>query len=328
MSKPQRLKRPREVLQAVEVTGNEVTRCKVLTEALRFEIGQPVDLDAWALARKRLYDTNVFRLVEIQPVPVGEAANGVQQVKAVVTVEEYPQWSFRYGFQLEGERRTDIEEFTNARNAGVVSEIRNPNLFGRALTGGVFGMYTRDRQDGSVFVATSRLFGWAARSTLYGFFARDRLRNDAGDITADIDRTGVSADQRWRTRGFQIVYGYRFERNHTIDPATLDDFVPFDIVANLARIITAVFLATVLPRYVGLDPSRALLLTGEIGDRGPAYYPALVTHIFFGSVMLCAAVNAVTVLTSGQSRRTRRSRPRTKSRWSIPRRMCSPPSTK
>ena len=231
-----------QVLQAVEVTGNEVTRGKVLTEALRFEIGQPVDLDAWALARKRLYDTNVFRLVDIQPVPVGEAANGVQQVKAVVTVEEYPQWSFRYGFQLEGERRTDIEEFTNARNAGVVSEIRNPNLFGRALTGGVFGMYTRDRQDGSVFVATSRLFGWAARSTLYGFFARDRLRNDAGDITADIDRTGVSADQRWRTRGFQIVYGYRFERDHTIDPRTLNDVVPFDIVTDLARISTAVFL--------------------------------------------------------------------------------------
>ena len=231
-----------QVLQAVELTGNEVTRGKVLTQALRFEIGKPVDLDEWALARKRLYDTNVFRLVDIQPVPVGEAANGVQQVKAVVTVEEYPQWSFRYGFQLEGERRTDIEEFTNARNAGVVSEIRNPNLFGRALTGGVFGMYTRDRQDGSVFVATSRLFGWAARSTLYGFFSRDRLRTDGGDISAVTDQTGFSADQRWRTRGFQIVYGYRFERNHTIDPRTLEDPLPFDVVANLAKISSAVFL--------------------------------------------------------------------------------------
>ena len=166
----------------------------------------------------------------------------MQPVKAVVTVEEYPQWSFRYGFQLEGERRTDIEEFTSARNAGVVSEIRNPNLFGRALTGGLFGMYQRDRQDGSVFIATSRLFGWAARSTLYGFVARDRLRNDAGEVSLQTDRTGVSADQRWRTRGVQIVYGYRFERNHTIDPATLDDVVPFDLVANLARISTAVFL--------------------------------------------------------------------------------------
>jgi outer membrane translocation and assembly module TamA len=66
------------------------------------------------------------------------------------------------------------------------------------------------------------------------------VRDDAGDISAVTDRTGFSADQRWRTRGFQIVYGYRFERNHTIDPRTLDDFVPFDIVANLAKLSSAV----------------------------------------------------------------------------------------
>jgi uncharacterized membrane protein len=56
-------------------------------------------------------------------------------------------------------------------------------------------------------------------------------------------------------------------------------------IAPLA-IVTAVFLATALPRYVGLDPARSLVPT----DRGPAFYPALVTHIFTGSVMLSAAV--------------------------------------
>ena len=124
----------------------------MLTQALRFELGKPVDLDEWTLARKRLYDTNVFRLVDIQPVPIGDPVNGVQQVKAVVTVEEFPQWSVRYGFQLEGERSAELDEFTSTRNAGVVGEIRNPNLFGRALTGGVFGMYQRNSQDASVFV--------------------------------------------------------------------------------------------------------------------------------------------------------------------------------
>ena len=229
-----------QVLRSVEVTGNEVTRGTVITEALRFKLGEPVDLDEWTLARKRLYDTNVFRLVDIQAEPVGDAVNGVQPVKAVVKIEEYPEWSFRYGFQLEGERRTELDEFTSTRNAGVVSELRNPNLFGRALTGGLFGMYTRDRQDASVFVATSRLFGWRARSTLYSFFSRDRLRNDPGDITAIIDSTGFSADQRWRTRGFQIVYGYRFERNHTVDPRTLNDILPLDVVSNLAKLSSAV----------------------------------------------------------------------------------------
>ena len=231
---------PQQVLQAVELTGNEVTNTTVLTQALRFTIGEPLDLDEMTLARKRLYDTNVFRLVDIQTVPLGEAVAGVQPVKAVVTVEEYPAWSFRYGFQVEGERRAELEEFTSTRNAGVVSELRTPNLFGRALTGGVFGMYQRDRQDASLFVATSRLFGWSARSTLFSFFSRDRLRNDDGDISAVTDRTGFSADQRWRTRGVQILYGYRFERNHTIDPRTLDDIVPLDIVANLAKLSSAV----------------------------------------------------------------------------------------
>jgi outer membrane protein insertion porin family len=101
-------------------------------------------------------------------------------------------------------------------------------------------MYQRDRQDASVFVATSRLFGWGARSTLYSFLSRDRLRDDEGNVSTITDQTGISADQRWRTRGFQIVYGYRFERNHTFIPDTLDDPVPFDIVANLAKLSSAV----------------------------------------------------------------------------------------
>jgi outer membrane protein assembly factor BamA len=230
-----------QVLQSVELAGNEVTVDKVLTQALRFKFGKPVDLDEWSLARKRLYDTNVFRLVDIQPVPVGDSVNGVQQVKAVVSVEELPEWSFRYGFQIESDRQAALDEFTSTRNAGVVAEVRNPNLFGRALTGGVFGMYQRNSQDASVFVATSRLFGWRARSTLYGFLERDRILDTERIETVAISkREGVSADQRWKTRGFQIVYGYRFERNHTVDPDPGSDPLPLDVVANLAKLSEAI----------------------------------------------------------------------------------------
>ncbi len=231
---------PQQILQAVETTGREVTREKVLTQALRFEFGKPVDLDEWALARKRLYDTNVFRLVDIQPVPIGDPVNGVQPVKAQVTVEEYPEWSFRYGLQLEGERNPSIDEFTSSRSAGVVTELKNPNLFGRALTGGLFGMYQYDRRDASLYLATSRLFGWRARSTVFGFFSRDRERDEAGeDILFINDRQGVSVDQRWRVRGLQIVYGYRFERIHTFDPEPGNDPLPLDVVQNLAKLSTA-----------------------------------------------------------------------------------------
>jgi outer membrane protein assembly factor BamA/autotransporter translocation and assembly factor TamB len=230
-----------QVLQRVEISGNEVTQGKVLTQALRFELGKPVDLDEWTLARKRLYDTNVFRLVDIQPVPIGDPVNGVQQVKAVVAVEELPEWSVRYGFQLEGERQLQLDELASTRNAGVVGEVRNPNLLGRALTGGMFGMYQRNRQDASVFMGTSRLFGWRARSTLYGFYSRDRVLDEEGIETINITKQkGVSADQRWRTRGLQIVYGYRYEREHTVDPRNADDFISLDVVTNIAKLSEAI----------------------------------------------------------------------------------------
>lgn len=232
---------PQQVLQEVATSGNEVTNDRVVTQALRFELGKPVNLDEWALARKRLYDTNVFRLVDIQPVPVGAPVNGVQPVRAQVTVEEYPEWQFRYGLQLEGERSPTIDEFASSRAAGAVAEIKNPNLFGRALTGGAFGMYQYDRRDASVFLATSRLFGWRARTTLFGFFSRDRERDEAGkEILFISDRQGASVDQRWRMRGIQVVYGYRFERGRTFDPEPGNDPSPLDFVTNLAKLSSAV----------------------------------------------------------------------------------------
>jgi outer membrane protein assembly factor BamA len=227
---------PQQVLQEVVTTGNEITSGKVITQALKFELGKPVDLDEWAKARKRLYDTNVFRQVDIQPVPMGPVVDGVQPVKAQVSVLEYPAWALRYGTQLEGERKAAIDEFTSSRNLGYVAEIKNPNLFGRALTLGLFGQYQRERQDATLFLATSRLFGWRARSSVYGFYSHGRIRDEAGtEIVALTNRTGVSADQRWRFGGIQVVYGYRFQRDQSSYPGLSSQDVGWDSV-SLARL--------------------------------------------------------------------------------------------
>jgi len=169
---------------------------------------------------------------------MGEVVDGLQPVKAQVSVVEYPAWALRYGTQLESELEADIEEFTSSRNLGLVAEVKNPNLFGRALTLGLFGQYKREEQDATVFLATSRLFGWRARSSLYGFYTRANIRDEGGvDVVALTTRKGVSADQRWRVGGIQIIYGYRFERNRTFDPAPPpNDPFPLDFVANLARL--------------------------------------------------------------------------------------------
>jgi outer membrane protein insertion porin family len=231
---------PQQILQEVSITGNARTRDAVISEQLHFEIGKPVNLDEWARARKRIYDTGVFRQVSLETAPVGSLANGQQPVRANVGVQEYPPWTIRYGVQLEGDRDVDLQEFVRKQNLGLVAEFKNPNLFGRALTFGLAGAYQWDQRDATLFLATSRLFGWRARSSLFGSLTQDRLRDDQQNILAISHISRISAEQRWRRKTFQVVYGYRLERNRTFDPdpAPLDPF-PLDSVSYIAKITNA-----------------------------------------------------------------------------------------
>lgn len=51
-------------------------------------------------------------------------------------------------------------------------------------------------------------------------------------------------------------------------------------------VVTIGFLIYALPPYVTLDPADARL---PVPPHSPFFYPALVTHIFLGSIMLCCA---------------------------------------
>src|SRR6185295_1314639 len=69
---------PRQVLRSVSTEGVRRTDPELVSRELKLEVGQPVDRLAWAQARKRLYDTSVFRQVDIQAVPI-EPAVPVEQ---------------------------------------------------------------------------------------------------------------------------------------------------------------------------------------------------------------------------------------------------------
>ena len=58
-----------QVLRDVTTEGATRTDEDVVRRALRLRLGTPVNLGDWSQARKRLYDTNVFRQVDIEPVP-------------------------------------------------------------------------------------------------------------------------------------------------------------------------------------------------------------------------------------------------------------------
>jgi outer membrane protein insertion porin family len=231
---------PQQVLREIVTEGEHRTSDGVIRDAVQLSIGKPVNPDEWARARKRLYDTNVFRQVEIDAVPVGDIAGGVQPVRARVRVREQPRWSVRYGFQLEAERSPSVGELARTENAGFVAEVKNQNLFGRAHTAGGFAQYRHDTEEANLFFSTPRLFGYRARSLVYAFLTRERLRDEQQAVAAIADRTGASAEQRWRAWGMEFLYGYRYERNHTFDPepAPTDPF-PLDFTAKLGHLSAA-----------------------------------------------------------------------------------------
>ena len=105
-------------LADVVVDGVGRTRPSAVISALRLDPGAPVDFAKWAQARKRVFDTNVFRQVEVRPEVLPSAGpDGTEAVRARVTVTEWPAWRLRYGLQLEDNSLTEFVDTPGQRQA-------------------------------------------------------------------------------------------------------------------------------------------------------------------------------------------------------------------
>jgi outer membrane protein assembly factor BamA len=233
----------------VVTEGASRTRDGVIRRALRLRVGDPVNLANWSQARKRLYDTNVFRQVDIEPIPLPptteESAAGIQPARAVVRVVEYPVWRFRYGAQFNDEAAElpDPEGDRRLQSLGALADLRNQNVFGRAITAGIAGRYERNRQAGSLFTSNGSFFGLPIRSS--GFIFTSRQRFFAGEDFSTIDqRFGLSAEQRWRPfRYSEVIWNYRFEQSHTFDPdPPAGEIIPLDVYVHVSRLTAAMLL--------------------------------------------------------------------------------------
>ena len=217
----------------------------MLTQALRFELGKPVDLDEWTLARKRLYDTNVFRLVDIQPVPVGDAGQRRAAGQGGGHGRRVPgSGRSATASSSKASASAELEEFTSTRNAGVVGELRNAEpVRPRADRRRVRHVSARSAGRHRCSCRTSRLFGWrGAVDAVWVLLARSpsrrrrrhRLpRSPISRASAPINAGGRAAvPDRLRLS----LRAQSHDRSRI--PATMSS--PFDIVANLAKLSIAV----------------------------------------------------------------------------------------
>jgi outer membrane protein assembly complex protein YaeT len=239
----------RSVLSSVAIDGAPAAS-PLIARSVNFVVGMPVDSTAISDARRNLYDTGVYRRVDInlEPVDVAPAdadAGADRQVVARVHVEERPRYAFRYGLQVLDDV-VGVDE--RSQQVGFSADLENRNLLGLGATVGVSARLRPDQQIGRVFVGANRFFGLPLRSNLFVSRERQQIGSDP-DFQTLADITEISAEQTYRLRRFiDLRYGYGYGRNRTTS-AALD----FDLTVKVARLTTTVLVDR---RSDPFDPAR------------------------------------------------------------------------
>lgn len=231
----------RQVLEAIETRGANQTNESFLADSLQMDKGSVVELADVAAARKRLYDTGVFRRADIEVQPLTPDAissppdGGDEPVRALVTVEEVAPYRLRYGLQLNDEFApvADQREF----GPGLTVDFQRQNLWGRAAVAGLAFRYDREHRIGRAFFSAPRFFGRPLVSTVFLSRTREIFAQE-GFTSFITDKSDVSAEQRFRPlRRLEVAYGYRFEQNRTFDPnRDPDDPLGLDVSVHIARL--------------------------------------------------------------------------------------------
>jgi outer membrane protein assembly factor BamA/autotransporter translocation and assembly factor TamB len=251
---------PRQVLRDVTVLGNRGIDTDVITRALDLQMGAPLRGDAWLQARARLFDTGLFRRVDVTVEPMEPGADaGERPARLHVVVEEWPALRVRYGLQVSEERPEDSLEGRDLR-PGFSADVTRRTLFGRAVSVGAAAEYQRRERLVRLYMNSPTTLGLPVESLLS--VERSHLRfNDDEFIT---DMSAVAWEQRMKLGApLQLSYAYRFARDHTFMAEPPDDpfFPVFDVTANIARLTGSVVLDTRDDPY---ETTRGLLASSSL----------------------------------------------------------------
>ena len=245
----------RQLLGEVVVAGNRAIAPDVIVRALGLPINTPLRTEDLLRARARIFDTGLFRRVDVESEPGDPSAGDgrVVPVQLRVTVEEWPALRLRYGFQVKEERpESEIERRDLV--PGLSADLTRRTLFGRAITIGGAVEWQRRERLGRAFLDTGTFLGLPIGSSLVA----KRSREEFAAVTLVTDRSSVTWGQRARVASnLNLSYAYTFERNHTFDTEPFDPgSLAFDITINIARLNAATAWDT---RNDPVDPSRGSL---------------------------------------------------------------------
>ena len=214
------------MIESIQVDGVGVTDMSHVMRFFQFREGDPVDYTRINLTRKKLYDTRLFKRVEIEMVK-NETTNAYI---AKVQLNETAPWRFRYGFAVGNHTET------SDRNLGVTSDFSYGNLFGKGILAGISFKDTRILRDARIYGSLPVFFGRDVRTTLTSFKTRDFKVE--GQVS---DRWGYTAQQQWRLKNFYILsYDYSYRWEHTFDRDPNDIKLVENVTIPIARFNTTI----------------------------------------------------------------------------------------
>jgi outer membrane protein assembly factor BamA len=224
---------PRQVLKEIVVTGNRAIDTDVIVRALDLPVDAPLRADEVLQARTRVFETGLFRRIDVTPEQQESAADGATSMRLRVAVEEWPAVRLRYGFVVAEERPEDNPEGRELV-PGFSADIIRRTVFGRAITVGTALELQRREQGGRLFGNAPTFLGLPIESSLVG----ERSREEIQATSLITSRSSVTWEQRARVvRQLSLSYSYTFERNHTFDTKSLEDNpLAFDITLNVTRL--------------------------------------------------------------------------------------------
>jgi outer membrane protein assembly factor BamA len=251
---------PQQVLREIIVNGNRSIDADVITRAMDLTVGEPMGADAWLQARARLFDTGLFRRVDVTAEALDAGSEGPERpTRLNVVVDEWPALRIRYGVQV-AEERPEGEIEGRDLTPGLSADVTRRTLFGRAIGVGAAVQYQRREREARVFLNAPTLFGMPIESLLS---VQRSHREFAASLSAT-DTSAIAWEQRvGLARPLQLSYSYRFDRDHTFETRPDDDPLNpiFDITVNVARLTGSAVLETRDDPY---EPTRGLFLSGNV----------------------------------------------------------------
>jgi outer membrane protein assembly factor BamA len=244
----------------IVVSGNSGVDPDVITRAMRLTVGAPLEPEELLRARTRVFDTGLFRRVDLTTEAMSRTGAGdpAQPMRVRVEVDAWPALRLRYGFQAT-EEHPDADPTGRRVEPGLSADVTRRTLFGRPVSLGGSVQYQRRQSSERALLNAPTLMSLPVQSSL----VLERAHRQSAASTFVTDTNSVSWEQRLRTSNhLTLSYAYRFDKDHTFNPAeSSGSGLNFDVRINVARLIGAAAWDT---RNDPFDAARGTLLSSSV----------------------------------------------------------------